>query len=123
MHDIYISQQIAREVMQRAKREGACRVLEVRIKFGKLTHLNPQQVDFWLREFFRDTPAGDAKILIKEVSPFIFCKECGYEGKLEINNLYFFYFSTSLQCPHCKKEKAELISGRECLLEGIKIEK
>jgi hydrogenase nickel incorporation protein HypA/HybF len=123
MHDLYISRQIAREVISRARKEGASRVLEVKIRIGELTHLNPEQLDFWLREFFQNTFAQKAKILIEKTPPFIFCRECGYQGELELKNPYFLYFFTFLQCPHCRSDKIEISSGRECLLESIKIER
>jgi len=95
----------------------------VKIKVGELTHLNPEQLDFWLKEFFQNTPAQKAKILIEKTPPLILCKECGYQGKLELKNPYFLYFFTSLQCPRCRSDKIEVSSGRECLLESIKIER
>jgi len=124
MHDLYISRLIAQEVIKRAKREGASRVLEVRIKIGNFTHLNPEQLDFWLKEFFRSTLAQEAKILIKKVPTIILCRKCGYKSKLENADVYFPYFSLPfLQCPHCGSNNTELVSGKECLLERIKIEK
>lgn len=123
MHDLYISRQIAREVIGRARKEGAFRVLEVKVKVGQLTHLNPEQLNFWLREFFKNTLAQEAEILIEKTPPLIFCKKCGYRGKLKVEDPYFLYFFPSLQCPRCRWDKIEISSGRECLLESIKIER
>jgi len=124
MHDFYISQQIAREVIKKAKMEKASQVTEINIKLGELTHLNPDQLMFWLKQLFRETLASGAKIIIAKVPFLIKCKNCGYEGKLQMpkDYDYYFYFLPPFSCPRCGEQNGvEIKSGRECVLEGIKI--
>ncbi|GAH93748.1 unnamed protein product, partial [marine sediment metagenome] len=42
--------------------QEAKNILSVEIEIGELTFLNPEQVEFWLEEIFKKTPAKDAKI-------------------------------------------------------------
>jgi len=125
MHDFSISQQIAHHVIRKVEEEKATEVLEIKIKIGELTHLNPEQLTFWLREFFRQTPASRAKILIEKTPPIIQCKKCKYEGKVRVKkeDTYLFYFLAPFTCPRCGSDEVEVISGRECLLERIKIKR
>lgn len=126
MHDFAVSRQIAREVIARAKTEGAERVLEVRIKIGELTHLNPEQVNFWLEQLFKGTPAEDARILIDKICPLVWCRKCGYEGELALDDGFSYSYpqiSVIVRCPECGSDKVDVKEGRECLLQRIKIQK
>ncbi|HHF99071.1 hydrogenase maturation nickel metallochaperone HypA [Candidatus Aerophobetes bacterium] len=125
MHDLYISQQIAREVIKKAEEKEGSEVLEVKIKLGELTHLNPEQIKFWLKELFRKTCASGAKILIEKIPVTIRCKNCGYRGRIEKALSEYEYpisFSLfSLNCPECGSCEVEVENGRECMLERIKL--
>ena len=122
MHDFSVSQQIAGEVIRRARIEGAQQVLEIKIKLGELTHLNPEQITFWLEEFFRGTFARGAKILIEKIPVSMYCKKCGYRGEIKqkTSSLYFFAF---LRCPQCGSDDVNINSGKECMLQRITIRK
>ncbi|MBE0478782.1 hydrogenase maturation nickel metallochaperone HypA [Candidatus Aerophobetes bacterium] len=124
MHDFSISRQIASEVIKRANEKKASQVLEIKLKIGELTHLNPEQISFWLKELFKDTLAEQANIKIEKVPVSLQCKKCSYQGKIEIEEK--FYYPPLLNfifCPHCKSEKIKIKSGDECLLERIKIKR
>ena len=123
MHDFSISQQIASKVIEEINRERAFKVIEIKIKIGELTHLNPEQIDFWLKQFFHDTPAEDAKILIEKTPPLIYCKGCGYRGTIKVRDDFFIYPFIPLNCPKCGLNKIEIKGGNECLLEKIKIKR
>lgn len=124
MHDFSISQQIANQVIKKAGEQKASQVLEVKIKIGELTHLNPEQLDFWLKEFFRETIAQKAKIRIEKIPLTLRCKDCGYQGKAEIAEEFYYYpLFTSICCPRCSSTEVEIKSGRECLLEKIRIKR
>jgi len=122
MHDFSISRQIAREVIKKASEKGALEVLEVKIKIGELTHLNPEQLKFWLKELFRDTLAKGAKIKIEKMPLIIRCISCGFEGKVETKEEFcYFSFFPSVVCPSCHSTEIEVKSGEECILERMRI--
>ena len=124
MHDFSISKQIAVEVLNKAKKEKAAHVLEIHIKIGSSTHLNPEQVRFWLQELFKKTIAEQARIVIVNVPVVIRCKECSYEGKIETSKEFYYssLFNLTL-CPACTSRRVEMKSGGECLLEKVKIKR
>lgn len=124
MHDFSISKQIAVAVLQKANKERATRVLEIRIKIGSSIHLNPEQLRFWLQELFKKTIAEQATIEIITVAIVVKCKECNYEGKIQAEKE--FYYSSLFNfifCPACKSRNVEIKSGDECLLEKVKIKR
>ena len=124
MHDFSISQQIAREVIKKIDAERASEVLEVKIRVGELTHLNPEQLTFWLKEFFRKTPAQEARILIKKSPLVIQCPRCQYQGNVKIvENIPLFYLFGTMRCPHCNSPEIDIQSGKECVLERITIQR
>lgn len=123
MHDLFISQQIAHTVIKKSNEQRASKVIEIKIKVGDLTHLNPEQIDFWLKEFFRHTPAEGAKILIEKIPPSIQCKSCGYQGPVKVENNFLTCSFIPVNCPQCGSDKVKITSGQECLLERIKIKR
>lgn len=128
MHDFSISQQMATQVIKKAHEGRASDVLEVRIKIGELTHLNPEQISFWLKQLFKGTLAQTAKITVEKMPLVIECRECHYQGpaekeKVGEDDLYYFPFSPSFRCPVCESSEVELKAGKECVLEKIKIKR
>lgn len=123
MHDFSIAKQIASRVIELAEKEKASQVLEVKIKIGRLTHLNPEQVEFWLRELFRDTVAEKTRIKIEKTLPFFLCKKCKKRGKIKEEDFYPYYFPflDKITCPYCGSTNIEIKEGRECVLERIKV--
>ena len=124
MHDFSISRQIAAEVIKRANEKKASQVLEIKLKIGQLTHINPEQISFWLKELFKETLAQQANIKIEKAPVIMQCKKCSYEGKIEVEEkFYYLPLFNSIFCPCCKSEEIEIKSGDECLLERIKIKR
>lgn len=124
MHDFSISRQIAGHVVKKANEERASRVVEIRIRIGGLTHLNPEQLKFWLKEFFRETVAREAKIKIEKAPIIIQCESCGYEGEVEAAEKFnHFPLFTCIHCPRCQSTEIKIKTGKECLLERMKIKR
>lgn len=122
MHDFSVSQAIARTVLKQAKEKRVRKILSLSLELGELTFLNPEQIHFWLKELFKDTPAQGAKIHIKKIFSRIKCKKCGYEGSMTLRDdpFYHLYFPL-LRCPRCNSASLEIKTGRECLIRRIRV--
>ena len=122
MHEYTISISIAKTVLTSAEENQAQKVVAINLEIGALVFLNPEQVEFWLKELFRETIAKEAEIRIKNIKPKLKCLDCGYEGemKFEDNSIYHIYFP-SFFCPQCSSYNIQIIRGRECLIRNIEI--
>jgi len=120
MHELSISQSIAKTVLEKASEQKAKNILSVEIELGELTFLNPEQVEFWLDEIFKKTPAKDAKIQIRKIHPQMKCENCQWQGKINARDdpFYHTYFFNP-RCPQCGSSALEIKKGRECLIRRI----
>ena len=122
MHDLSISQAIARTILNQAKEKRVRKILSVNLELGELTFLNPEQIHFWLKELLKDTPAQGAKIYIKKIFSRIRCKKCEYEGCVSLRDDFFYHvYFPLLRCPRCSSTSLEIKAGRECLIRRIRV--
>ena len=120
MHELSISQSIAKTVLKKASEQKAKNILSIEIEIGELTFLNPEQVEFWLEEIFKKTPAKDAKIEIRKIHSQMKCQDCQWQGKINarddpLHHTYFF----NPRCPQCGSSSLDIRKGRECLVRRI----
>ena len=122
MHELSISQSIAKTVLEKASEQKAKNILSVEIELGELTFLNPEQVEFWLEEIFKKTPARDAKIQIRKIHSQMKCQDCQWQGRINAkdDHLYYTCFFAS-RCPQCGSSALKIEKGRECLVRRIKM--
>ncbi|MHC1592228.1 MAG: hydrogenase maturation nickel metallochaperone HypA/HybF, partial [Candidatus Helarchaeales archaeon] len=98
----------------------------INLEIGEFTFINPDQLRFVFKIAARGTLAEDAYLNITKTPGAIRCKNCGFEGKvtLEDNPEYHVLgtISLGLDCPKCKSRDTEIIGGRELNIKDIKIE-
>jgi hydrogenase nickel incorporation protein HypA/HybF len=122
MHEYSISSSIVKTVIASAKDNNASKVIGINLEIGDLVFLNPEQVEFWLRELSKGTIAQDAKIRIKKILPRIKCLDCSYEGRMRFEgNPLYHICSPSFFCPECNSYNIEISKGRECLISNIEV--
>jgi len=122
MHELSISQAIAKTVLEKASEQKAKEILSVDIEIGELTFLNDEQVRFWLEEIFKKTIAEKAEIHIEKVRSQSKCLECHWQGRINAKDdpLYHTYFFTS-RCPQCGSSSLKIEKGKECLVRKIRM--
>ena len=122
MHELAISQAIAELVLKEAQKMGAKKVLRVEVEIGKLTFLNPEQVNFWVEASFKGTLAEGSKLEIKIIEPLVVCPACGYRGQLlpEEDSLSHWVLPL-LECPQCRSTELKVEKGRECTLRRVQL--
>jgi hydrogenase nickel incorporation protein HypA/HybF len=123
MHEFSISSEIAKNVLDTAEKSHGKKVLSVQLEIGELTHLNGDQVGFWVKELFKDSVAEGAEIKIKMIKARIRCTACGYKGGRESDQEDSFRHLIPATCPRCNGFQIKIEKGRECILRRIQVER
>jgi hydrogenase nickel incorporation protein HypA/HybF len=123
MHEFSIASQVADIVLTEAKRRHAKRILEVRVRIGRFSFVNPDQLRFSLEAIAEADPLLDGTLfIISEEEAIAECIECGYRWVVESRDDPSYHYSPPIvQCPRCDGI-SKLIKGRDCTVEGIRIE-
>jgi hydrogenase nickel incorporation protein HypA/HybF len=123
MHEFSISSEIVKTVLDTVKDQNGKKVLSVQVEIGELTHINKEQVAFWVKELFRETEAVEAEIKVKTTRARILCEDCGYKGGVKSEDKDPFLHLVPLACPKCQSSRVSVDKGKECILRKIQIEK
>ncbi|MBS3760472.1 hydrogenase maturation nickel metallochaperone HypA/HybF [Halodesulfurarchaeum sp.] len=118
MHEISIAKGILDRALEAADAHGADRIDELTLEIGRVTHVNPEQLEFCLEAITESTPAADATIRTQPVEPVAAC-DCGWRDTPDELALAG-GFAPDIKCPECGN-RAELVSGRECRLSSIEV--
>jgi hydrogenase nickel incorporation protein HypA/HybF len=121
MHELSMAEAIVDTVMDVADKNNAQEILEVTIEIGRLTMLNPEQLKFLLDVISEDTLLEGAEIIIEEVPVEIECRACEFTGLANTDDSD--HYLTVVRCPQCGEMDLEIVTGRECNVKTIKIEK
>ena len=119
MHVFSISNEIVRNVLDTAKKNGGQRVLSIQLEVGELALLNVEQVTFWIHELFKGTVAEGAKVKVKTIKARIQCESCGYKGGISLDRQDPFRHFIPYACPQCSSFQIKVEKGRECTLRNI----
>ncbi|AIS32571.1 hydrogenase maturation nickel metallochaperone HypA [Methanobacterium formicicum] len=121
MHELSMAQAIVDTVLDAAEKNNATEVVEVTIEVGMLTMLNPEQLKFLLDVIVEDTLLADAEIIIEDVLVEIDCRSCDYTGLANTDGSD--HYLSIVKCPQCDERNVEILTGKECNVKTIKIEK
>lgn len=115
MHEIAVTQDVVKIVLEYAQRYGVRKVVGVNLRVGELRDV----VEEWMQRFFdcltKDTIAEGAKVRIEQV-PVLFQCGCGETFTVNIRE------KREITCPICKGTNVALISGREFDVQGIEVQ-
>ncbi|AEH24329.1 hydrogenase nickel incorporation protein HypA [Pyrococcus yayanosii] len=135
MHEWALADAIVRTVLEYAGKEGASKVLAIRVVLGELQDVNAEVVAFAMRELMKGTIAEGAEIIFEEEEAIFRCRNCGHVWKLkEVKNrlderiredIHFIpeVVHAFLACPKCGSHDFEVVKGRGVYIAGIKVEK
>ncbi len=121
MHEFSIADEIVKNVLDTTKKNKGKKVVFVLLEIGELTHLNGDQLSFWIKELFRDSVAEGAEVKIKRIKAHIQCKDCGYKGGMGPNQEDSFRHLIPASCPKCNSFRIKIAKGRECILKRIQV--
>ena len=123
MHEFSISSEIVRSVLDTVGKNKGRKVISVQLEIGELTHLNGEQVAFWVYELFKGSVAEGAELKIKIIKARIHCKACGFKGRLGLDQEDSFRHLIPPTCPRCSGFQIKVVKGRECTLRKIQVMK
>jgi len=121
MHEFSISSEIVNSVLSTVAKNKGKKVLSVQLEIGELTHLNIEQVTFWIHELFKGSIAEGAKVKVKTIKAQIYCKDCGYKGGIRSDQEDSFRHLIPQTCPQCNSFQIKVGKGRECILRKIQV--
>jgi hydrogenase nickel incorporation protein HypA/HybF len=113
MHEYSIMQCALQQALGEARRAGAARVHEIRLRIGRLSGVVPDALQFAFDTLRRGTAAEGARLTIEDVPARFWCAGCGRE----FVSLNFF-----AECPACGQPSGELRAGREMELSSLEVD-
>ncbi len=113
MHEMAITQGIIDASVPEAKRHGAKRILEIRLRIGEFSGVFPEYIQEYFNIASRGTLAEGAKLIIDRIPITIRCNDCGYEGEIPKRKIH---------CPECGSAGIKLLSGKEYYVDSLEVE-
>ena len=113
MHELAITQGIIAAAVPEAKRHGAKRILEIRLRIGEYSGVFPEYIQEYFDIASRGTLCEGAKLVINRIPIVIHCNDCGYEGEIP---------RRKIKCPECGSAAIKLLSGREYYVDSLEVE-
>ena len=113
MHEISITQNILDDVEQSLSNAQYSKVINIKIKVGEFTALDPTSLQFCYKALTTGTKFENTELLI-EIIPLVgYCNNCNKE--LHIDNFLFV-------CGECGSNNIDIISGQELILSEINVD-
>jgi len=101
------------QALEEARKAGAGRVHEIRLRIGVLSGVVPEALQFAFEALADGTPAEKAKLTIEHIPARFWCEPCQREFEAAR------FFS---ECPECHTPSRELRAGRELELASLEID-
>lgn len=113
MHEMEITQHILQDVLQIAKEYQAKKVTEISLILGPFCGFVPECIQMYMDVISKDTIAENVQIKVKEIGLKVYCNQCHKESEIDRRHI---------ECPYCHSMDLKRLSGKECMIESIKVE-
>ncbi len=113
MHELGITSEVLRAVLDAAEREGATRVNVVKVSVGELTEVVPDAMRFAWESVREGTMASEALLEIRMVPARSRCLECG---------TVFEHDRFDRRCAECRSFIVETLEGGELLIDSVDVD-
>lgn len=88
-------------------------VKSINLKIGRMTAVSPDCVRLYFEMLSEDTPLSSAALNIEILPIIAVCGDCGANFESE---------EPVIICPECSSMNADMIQGRELLVDSIEVE-
>jgi len=112
MHELSITQNILSIVLEQAKAAKATRIAKINRTVGELSGVVDECVQFYFEIISKDTIAAEANLSFDRRPTKVRCRNCA---------TIFSPDNLNWNCPNCRDQNIEIISGRECYVESIEV--
>ena len=113
MHEVSIMESALNMALEQARRAGAGRVYQIRLRIGSLSGVVPEALRFAFEALTPGTPAEGAELAIEDVPARFWCGACAQE--FQSDDMF-------AECPGCHRPSGDLRAGREMELASMEIE-
>lgn len=113
MHELAITEGILEAAVPAAKKNGAKKILEIRLRIGELSGVFPECVREYFELLSAGTIAEGAEITVERIPVTVKCPDCGYDGTVDRRRA---------ACPRCGGIHFTITGGREYYVESLKVE-
>lgn len=110
MHELSLMESLGERVLAVAVREGAERVLRIRLRVGSLAGVDPEALRFAAEVVLAGTCAEGATLAIEEIPAACWCAACAAD---------FAAPSGCCDCPRCGALSTHLLRGKELSLVAL----
>ena len=112
MHELGLAQETLDIVLATAKREGAQRVVSIRLRIGDWSGVVPEAMQFALETIVEGTAAAGARIELIRVPPACRCAAC--DTRYEVSDYDY-------ACPVCGAINYDVEQGKEMELLALEV--
>ena len=113
MHELSITQSILFIALEQAKTAQTNKINKINLTIGELTGVVDECVQFYFDIISKDTIASEASLSFDRPPTRLRCRNCS--ATFSPDNL-------SWNCPNCREQTVEIVSGRECYVESIEVQ-
>ncbi|MEI6668668.1 MAG: hydrogenase maturation nickel metallochaperone HypA [Acidobacteriota bacterium] len=113
MHEVGIMQSVLEIADQQARAAGAVRILEIRMRVGRMTGVVQEALDHAFAVLRQDTLASDARLEVELVPGAFWCLTCAAE--FESDDLIG-------GCPTCNQPSFDMRRGRELAVVSLEVD-
>ena len=99
--------------LDEARRSGAVRVCQLRLRIGSLSGVVPDALQFAFEALTPGTIAEGAQLAVEHVPARFWCADCAKE--FQSDDMF-------AECPVCHRPSGDLRAGREMELASLEIE-
>lgn len=115
VHEVSVALAMVDELRKIAENNGAHKILNVRLKIGRMSGIVTDSLKFAFDAVKLEHPfLSSAEIMIEEVPLIYKCNECG--RSFDTDSLYF------PACPDCDSYNLNIVSGEEQHIEKVELE-
>ena|ERR1035441_2882886 len=115
MHEAKFTEKIVEVITQELGSFKGPRPKKVKVLVGEMLHLEPDSVAFHYDLITKGTLLMGVSLELEEIPVKIHCRSCGWEGHPEDHHL--------LICENCSSMEADILSGKDILVERVEAEK
>jgi hydrogenase nickel incorporation protein HypA/HybF len=120
VHEYTIASSIVESVLELAKQQNASRVVEVRMRIGKLRVLSIDQLKFSYEILSKDNILEGSQLNVQETEGSVKCPKCGYTNRIALDDESFHFGIPSMLCPTCGANLT-IEGGNECIITKVRM--
>ena len=110
MHELSLCDDLLGQVKTIATQNNAQSVESITVQIGALSGVEPILLESAFDLIKVGTIAEQAKLILQTSAVTVFCRVCGAESEVTVNNLL---------CNACKSNETEVIKGDELILASV----